>query len=398
MRILLLTPSLPFPPHRGDKLKIFNLVRNLSLHHDIVLLTFSTSRKDDRNIPAVRQMCADVLTVRLPVWQSILQCGLNVFSRRPFQVAYFTSGRMRRLLARILSEQHFDVVHTHFIRMAQYTSDLKGIPRILDLTDAVSLYLERFLATERNVLKRILLKSEYTRMLQYERIIRHYDRTMVCSVVDRKALLNSAPDARVEILENGVDLDFFKPDDAVRSESGTIICTGNMSYFPNANAVQFFAEEIFPLVKRRVPGAKFLVVGQNPPGSVRRLASPDVVVTGTVPDIRPYYLKSVVAVSPVRFGSGTLNKVLEPMALGIPVVATPVGTEGLPIRSGEHLLIAESPADFADRVVELLNNPDLRRRLSSNALELVRTRYGWPQIASKLEQAYGDIAQPNTRM
>jgi len=171
-----------------------------------------------------------------------------------------------------------------------------------------------------------------------------------------------------------------------------------MSYFPNANAVQFFAEEIFPLVKRRVLGAKFLVVGQNPPGSVRRLASPDVVVTGTVPDIRPYYLKSVVAVSPVRFGSGTLNKVLEPMALGIPIVATPVGTEGLPIRSGEHLLIAESPADFADRVVELLNNPDLRRRLSSNALELVRTRYGWPQIASKLEQAYGDIAQPNTRM
>lgn len=172
---------------------------------------------------------------------------------------------------------------------------LRGIPRILDLTDAVSLYLERFLAAERNVLKRILLKSTSTRMLRYGRIIRHCDRTVVYSVVDRKALLNSTPDARVEILENGIDLDFFKPDDAVRSENGTTICTGNMSYFPNANAVRFFAEELFPLLNRRVPGAKFLVVGQNPPEPVRRLASPDVVVTGPVADIRPYCLESIIA-------------------------------------------------------------------------------------------------------
>jgi len=392
MRILLLTPSLPFPPHRGDKLKIFNLVRNLSRRHEVVLLTFTSSRKDERYIPDVRRLCSEVRTVRLPVWQSILQCGLNVLSGRPFQVAYFSSRRMRRMLAGTLREGKFDIVHTHFIRMAQYTAALKGVPRLLDLTDAVSLYLERFLARERNPLKRLLLRSEYQRMRRYESIIGRYDMTMVCSVVDRDVLLASAPGARVELLENGVDLDYFCPDHGAPPEEGTIICTGNMSYFPNANGVRYFVEKIFPLVKSRVPGARFLAVGQNPPASVRRLGSPDVVVTGAVPDIRSYYLRSVVAVSPIRFGSGTLNKVLEPMALGVPVVATPVGTEGLPMKNGEHLLIAESAEDFADRVVELLVDPALRHRLAMNALSLVRARYGWPQIAGKLEQAYGEIA------
>jgi len=393
MRVLLLTPSLPFPPYRGDKLKIFNLVSILSRRHDIVILTFTASRKDEQYISEVRRFCSDVLTVRLPMWQSILQCALNVLSARPFQVAYYSSGRMRRLLSQTLRNGHFDVVHTHFIRMAQYSADLQGVPRLLDLTDAVSLYLERFLAAERNVLKRCLLKSEYTRMKRYERIITRYDRTMVCSLVDRKVLLNSAPGTRVELLENGVDLEYFAPNPGVQPESGTIICTGNMSYFPNANGVRYFVEEILPLVKLRVPGAKFLVVGQNPPATVRSLASDDVVVTGAVPDLRPYYLRSVVAVSPIRFGSGTLNKVLEPMAMGIPIVATPVGTEGLPIKDGEHLLIAESPSDFADRVVELLNDPAMRRRLAANALELVRTHFGWPGIADKLEAAYLDVVQ-----
>jgi sugar transferase (PEP-CTERM/EpsH1 system associated) len=396
MRILILTPLIPYPPYRGDKLKVYNLIKNLSRNHEIVLLAFTNSRRDRENIPPLRGLCAAVRTAHLPLWQSLLQCALNVVSRRPFQVAYFSSGRMRAALRRLLDEEHFDMIHTHSIRMAQYTCGMHGIPRVLDLTDAVSLYLKRFSEKERNALKRLLLRSEYRRMERYEKVLGGYDRTMVCSEVDRQVLLASVPGARLSLLENGVDLEYFSPDGAVTPERGTIICTGNMSYFPNADGVKFFAQQILPLVKKRVPEARFLIVGQNPPASVRRLAAQDVVVTGAVPDIRSYYLRSLVAVSPIRFGSGTLNKVLEPMALGIPVVATAVGTEGLPVRNGEQILIAESAVRFAGCVADLLESAELRERLSSGARDIVRTRYGWASIARQLEAIYSDVMENTT--
>jgi sugar transferase (PEP-CTERM/EpsH1 system associated) len=380
MRVLILTPLVPYPPYRGDKLKVYNLIRNLSRTHEIVLLAFTNSRKDRENVPPLRGLCAEVRTAHLPVWQSFLKAALNIFSGRPFQIAYFSSGRMRSAVRHVLTQQRFDVIHTHSVRMAQYTSALRGVPRILDQTDAVSLYLKRFAEKEHNGLKRFLLKTECRRMERYEKVIGSFDRTLVCSEVDRQVLLKSAPAAGVSLLENGVDLEYFSPNGAMAPEPGTIICTGNMSYFPNADGV-----------KRRVPGAKFFIVGQNPPASVRRLAAPDIVVTGAVPDIRAYYQRCMVAVSPIRFGSGTLNKVLEPMALGVPVVATPVGTEGLPVRDGEHLLIAESAERFAGCVADLLENAELRGRLSSGAREIVRGRYGWVTIARRLEAIYGEL-------
>ena len=391
MRILILTPLIPYPPYRGDKLKVFNLIKNLSRSHEIVLLAFASSAKDREYLPPLSALCADVRIVHRPRWQSILQAVLNMASDRPFQVAYFSSGKMRAALRRLLEEKKFDIIHTHYIRMAQYTEGVRGTPGVLDLTDAKSLYLKRFLTSERNVLKRLLLTSEYRRMLRYEKILGRYDQTLVCSPVDRTFLLESVPGARISLLENGVDLEYFSPDGAASPERGTIICTGNMSYFPNADGVRFFAQQILPLVKQRVPEAKFFIVGQNPPASVRALAAPDVVVTGAVPDIRSYYLRSLVAVSPIRFGSGTLNKVLEPMALGVPVVATSVGTEGLPVRNGEHILIADSPLRFAECVADLLESAELRDRLSSGARDIVRARYGWASIARQLEAIYDDV-------
>jgi sugar transferase (PEP-CTERM/EpsH1 system associated) len=399
MRILILTPLIPYPPYRGDKLKLYNLIKNLARHHEIVLLAFTNTREDRKAIPVLSTLCAEVRTVHLPLWRSVLHCAFNIFSSRPFQVAYFSSGRMRGLLRRTLDNERFDVIYTHYIRMAQYTEGIDGTPGVLDLTDAKSLYLKRFMQKERNALKRVLLRSEYKRMSEYEKILSRYELSLVCSEVDRKVLLEAVPGARISLLENGVDVEYFSPDESVTPEQGNIICTGNMSYFPNADGVEYFVREIFPLVKKRVPGARFLIVGQTPPASIRALAASDIVVTGAVPDIRSWYLRSLVAVSPIRFGSGTLNKVLEPMALGIPVVATPVGTEGLPLRNGEHIMIAESPAHFAECVADLLENAGLRERLSSGAGDIVRARYGWVSIARQLETFFTEVvadARPGT--
>lgn len=389
MRILLVTPRLPYPPHRGDKLKIFNLIKQLSRGHQITLLSFISSRKEVRDIDVLQKYCARVIPVLLHPARSVLNCAFRLFSKTPFQVAYYASRRMHRAIAETLESADVDVMHIHLIRMVQYAVRVNSrIPRILDLTDAGSLYLERFLQQEKRILRRILLSEELSRLRLYERNLEAFEMNLVCSQIDREVLLRHAPSARIELLFNGIDLDSFIPDKTIRPDPMRIVYTGNMRYFPNLDGAYYLIKEILPRIKSRAGGVKTYIVGQDPPAGLRHMANPDVVVTGFVPDIREYYLRSTVAIAPVRFGAGTLNKVLEPMALGIPVVASSIAVEGLPVEDGRELLIADSPAEFAEAVVRLFHEPALGECLAKNAMALVRSSYGWGAIAPELEKYY----------
>lgn len=392
VRILVLTSRLPYPPYRGDKLKIYNLIRQLSRNHEITLLSFIQDRSEERWIPELKRYCRKVEVVHLPAAASLWNCVKAIPKKIPFQVAYFESQEMVRKLGEIEASVRPDILHTHLIRMARYTAGLPRSGRVLDLTDAVSLYLERFMKTERNPVKRTALRIEFGRMLRFEPVIARFDRALVCSSVDREALNRNVPDARISIMENGVDLDQFGgPGGGGTAEPYRIIYTGNMSYYPNADGAQFLVKEILPAIKKVVPEATVYLVGQNPPRSVRALAGDGVVVTGFVPDIRAEYLKSAVAVSPVRFGAGTLNKILEPIALGIPVVTTSTGVAGLGLNPGEDILVADDSEGFARHVAALLTNPPLRASLTAGATEKVRSRFGWDQIARTLENVYEEV-------
>ena len=391
MKLLFLTPRLPYPPTRGDKLHIFNLIKTLSRSHEIVLLSFIQSKRELDYVPQLQKYCVEVRCISLPVWKSVLRCVGHLWSGLPLQVAYFMTRRMHGELALMLQRHTFDVVHTHLIRMAQYTAPLDTLPRVLDLTDAVSLYLSRFLTTESNRLKKFMLKRELSRIRIYENILSRFDRSLVCSAVDQQALLTAVPSARIDIVENGVDLASPSGRKQEGTEERTLIFAGNMSYFPNHDGLRYFVGEILPLVRQRVPEVRLLIVGQKPPADFRRLNSDHITVTGYVPDMNPYYLRSTVAISPVRFGAGTPYKVLEAMTLGIPVVATAIGTEGLQARSGEHLLVATTTKEFADHVVSLLSDDKMRNRLSTNARELVARLYDCTVVAAKLERVYEDV-------
>ncbi len=393
MRILFLTSRLPYPPYRGDKLKICNLIRQLSARHEIFLLSFIQARAEQKDICHIQKLCRSVHVVYLPTWRSLLNCMLNLWGNTPFQVAYFRSEKMTRALARLLDETKPDVLHTHLIRMAQYASDHQAVPRILDMTDAVSLYLERFRKIERNPVKRWALGAELRRMMKYDSVIPKFEAGLVCSEVDRQYLKRREPGANMQLLENGVDLEQFLADcKSYETDSRRVIFTGNMAYFPNMDAALYLAKEIFPIIEKAVPGATLHLVGQRPPRSLRALASEKVQVSGFVSDIRAEYLKSAVAVSPVRFGAGTLNKVLEPLALGIPVVSTSIGFEGLELKDGEDILVADDPREFAERVIRLLTDRTLRQRLAASGQKKVRDRFGWDKIATSLEEVYRAVA------
>lgn len=391
MTILFLTSRIPYPPYRGDKLKIFNLIRELSPRHEIHLVSFFAGREEAAAVEGLNQFCHSIRLIRLPSWKSYLNCAAALLETVPFQVAYYRSREFHHAVAEAIDRHRPDIIHTHLIRMAPYALPFNGIPRVLDLTDAVSLYLQRFRDTTTSLLLRRAARVELERMMAYESIIEQYDCVLVCSDPDRRALLAHAPRASIELLPNGIDLQQFSTDGHFEPDGARIIMTGNMSYLPNADGARWLVSEVFPRVKQAVPQAKLYIVGQKPPRAVVKLRGEDVVVTGFVPDIRREYLKSAVAVSPIRFGAGTLNKVLEPMALGVPVVATSVGMDGLDLEPGRDYLRGDDAATFANAVIQLLSDQSLRQAVGRSAQEKIRSRFGWDSIALKLEQVYQTV-------
>ncbi len=396
MKTLFLTSRLPYPPYRGDKLRTYNQIRFLARHHEVVLVSFIQDESERQWIENLRAWCRRVEVVPLSTARSLANCIPAVFTGKSFQVAYYDSATMAKTLSRVLAEERPDILHTHLIRMASYGLPHRGIPRVLDLTDAISLYLERFGSIERNAIKRALLHLELRRLVRFESVMREFDRVLVCSPVDRDFLLRKWPDTSIEVVPNGIDFSLFSPD-RVSYTPGRIVFAGNMTYYPNADAARYFVREIFPRIKKAMPGAALFIVGQNPPSSVRKLASEDITVTGFVPDIRSEYLRSAVAVSPMRFGAGTPNKVLEPLALGVPVVATPVGVEGLGLEHGKEIFIEQDPHRFADAVCRMLLDRDQRDLVGQNAMREIRSRFSMEVTIEMLEKIYRDIQKDHVK-
>ena len=215
---------------------------------------------------------------------------------------------------------------------------------------------------------------------------RRFDTVCVTSERDRNVLQAAVPDARIAVVPNGVDLDAYRLDASAR-EPGTILFTGLMSYYPNVHGVRMFVEEIFPRVLRQAPHARLLVVGAEPAPAVRRLAGDRIVVTGYVDDVRPYLERAEAYVVPLRIGGGTRVKALQAMAMGVPIVSTRVGCEGLNVEHGRHVLLADTPDEFAGSVVRLLHDGRLRASLAHDAAAFVRD-YAWSRVGDVLNDAF----------
>lgn len=385
MKILIITPRIPFPPYRGDKLKIFNIAKILSRNNKVTILTFKRSFRQNSEINELRKLGFNILLVRLTLFESLLRTFLAIFSDIPFQVAWYQSAKMKKKVLQVFSE--YDVVYYHLVRSAQYLPDINNRKtlNILDFTDAVSLYLTRLAISERNFLKRVFIKIEKKKVIKYEKIAEKFNTLFICSNVDKKFLVDSGLKVNIELLSNGIDVDYFTYENS-QVEKDRIIFTGNMPYYPNQDAATYFAKEILPLIIGEVPEAKFYVVGQKPPAKIRNLTGDNVIVTGFVPDIRKEYLKSVVNVAPMRFGAGTLNKVIEAIALGIPTVATSIAVQGLPDLLKKFILIADDPVTFADNVKEIIQNDKKYRDQMNEGQEIIRKILSWEKIVSDFEK------------
>lgn len=388
MKILIITTRIPYPPYRGDKLKIFNIAKLLSINNSVTILTFLRNNNQKKELAELEKYGIETEFVKLSIIVSIIQTILAIWGNLPFQLAFFKSSKMKRKIENKVKYENIDVVYYHLIRSAQfvYRNDFGFKPlNVLDFTDAVSLYLKRFAEIESNMLKKYFINIEQNRVEKYERTAEKFHSLFVCSEVDKDFLKDKGINNNVNILPNGIDTGYFNSE-ILPFEKNRIIFTGNMPYYANYDAAIYFTKQIFPLLLKKIPEAEFYIVGQKPPRRIRELKSNNIYITGFVKDIKAEYLKSAVNVAPMRFGAGTLNKVLESIALGVPVVATSMAVNGLPKELSKYIFVADNSIDFAEKIREILQNPSIRNDLMEEGKNKIKKILSWDKIVSDFEQ------------
>lgn len=392
MKLLFAANRFPYPPFRGDKLKIYNLAKKLSAKHELHLITFIQNKKDLQHLPELEKYFTKIHLIKHSKWDSFLQTLKAIFSKKPLQVGFFRSKRMKESIDELLRVEHFDAVHIQHLRLAQYWKNKTEIPRILDLPDAYSLYWKRRVKSTQGLMKSFNF-IEFKRVFSYEPILSKFDLALVCSKEDYNYLIKEHGLSNVNILPNGVDSQKFDFPSNSYNENLSILFTGNMDYAPNVDAVSYFVEDIFPIILKAVPKAQFIIAGQRPIDKVQALASHNIKVTGFVENLSEVYRKASIVVAPLRFGAGTQNKVLEAMATGIPVVSRNIGFKGLGIQNGDGVLLAMNTQDFAQACIDLLQDRELRRTIGQKGYHLVRERFDWSSIATLLEGYFQSITK-----
>ena len=386
VKVLCLVTRLPVPPWRGDQVRAYHHLRRLAPRHDITCCALLA-----REPPASLREEVASLGVRLEVVTlgtvgavpALAQAVVG--DRRPLQVLLYERGPARRRVAALIAAGGFDVVHAQLVRTAPYLPGPEGPPVVLDLIDALSANLARRARQERGPLAPVAA-WEATRLGRFEHeLIERTARSLVVSAAERDAL-GGGP--RIAVVANGVDTDAFAYDDGPRPPA-RLLFFGNLGYFPNVDAVRWLVSEIFPRVRATVPEAELRLVGARPARAVRALArAPGVSLAAEVPAMAPEVAGATVALVPMRAGTGLQNKVLEAMAAGTPVVATPPAIAALDVRAGEHLLVADDAPGVAAAAVALLRDPARARVMAAAARALVERRYSWEDSARGVEAAW----------
>ena len=394
MRILFLSPTLPFPLTDGGRIRVFNLLKQIALKNDVTLLALETQPTDKNSIVNVEQLGVKVHLVQYASTLPPLSAKTffsALFKRQPITVARYDVPVYREKFRELLTTETFDIVHFEMFHTAQFHTET-DLPGVLSLQNVDSAIWQRLQRETESLFYISAYWSQKRAFQRYERVLSPKFNVVTCtSEVDAAVFERYCTEGTVKVIPNGVDVPHFTPDH-VSEDAAHLIYIGSMDWYPNEDAARFFAEEILPQIQKDVPDAKFTIVGGNPSERVQRLTDIEgVVVTGRVPEIKPYFAEATVFVVPLRIGSGTRLKILEALAMGKAVVSTRVGAEGLALRDGEEILIADEPDTFADAVTRLLTDRDLRQKIGANGRVRVEQDYDWHSIAEKLHTVYESL-------
>ena len=393
-KILLLTQVLPYPPDSGPKVKTWNVLKYLAQHHEVTLVSFV---RGDQSVEVkhLQQYCAAVHTVEMK--RAKVADGLAMLrsfvTGQPWMMLRDDRAEMRALIAELCQIQQFDIAHADQHNMAQYAERVPGARKILDAHNALWLLYKRLSETMSGGLQKPLLARDWRLLKKYEgRICREFDGLLAVSAEDQAALEEAAAQKlNAIVIPIAVDTDemaFVQRN----TTADHILHIGTMYWPPNIDGIKWFVQEVYPLIRAQKPAVQFDVVGARPPQELTALNTQGlgIHVTGYVEDPQPYLRQAALMVVPLRAGGGMRVKILNALSQGLPIVTTTIGCEGIAVEHGKHVLIADSPTDFAKAVLTLLENRLLADELGQNGRALIQATYDYRVACRKIELAYGE--------
>jgi len=389
MRFLWLKSELLHPLDKGGKIRTYQMLKHLRAEHEVTYLSLAAPALSGREKQQAEEYCHRLVPI------PYLECNkssarfytqivANLGSPLPYAIEKYRSRQMRREIERELRSSSYDVVVCDFLVPSINLPHTGNTPALLFQHNVESVIWRRHFENQRSTVRRAYFYTQYEKMIAYERNACHrFDAVIAVSEADRDHMREQFGVERVYAVPTGVDTDYFQPR-AGATNASKLVFTGSMDWMPNSDGVLNFIETVFPRIRAARPDVTLTIVGRNPSRQLRSLAriSKGIEITGRVDDIRPFVHNAAVYVVPLRIGGGTRIKVFEAMAMGKAIVSTTVGAEGLPVRNGRDLLIADGPEQFADSVLRLLKDRALQSSLGAAGRDLVCNRFGWENAAS----------------
>jgi glycosyltransferase involved in cell wall biosynthesis len=394
MKILIISPQVPFPLIDGGRKSVYYPIKHLSQRGHSINLACLSDLDNPEAIQEMEKYCTVSVVYNKNKKPTVCGAFKSLFVSSPYILSRYHNERLLDLSITLIHKHAIDLIQVEGIHAAYFGLKIREVvhkPVILRLHNLESVNFKRYIQQYKNIIYKMFLQLELKKIINYEeKQCVKYDRVLMISTEDDKSLLNMNPSIHTKVIPAGVDLEYFNQC-SIKVEKDSILWMGSLGWPPNQDSFWWFYNEIVPEIVKKSPTVIVSVVGSNPPPDILRIKHPNVKIIGYVEDVREYLQRASVCVVPLRAGSGIRLKLLEMFAMKKAVVSTAIGCEGLNVINGKHLLIADDPKDFSDSVVKLLSDLMLRDKLGKNGREHVEKYYSWESIAAKFEQEYSNV-------
>lgn len=394
----MLTPYLPYPPVSGGQTRSYNLLKKLSENHQITLFSLIKEEKEKEMVEELKKFCNKVFVFKRSktpfTLNNILQTGFGLY---PFLVIRNLVPEEKESLEKELKDHSYDLIHAETFYVMPHIPKTKIPILLVDQTIEYLVY-KHYVKVQAPLITKPFFSIDVAKLKYWEtRFWKIADRVVAMSESDKNEMQRLVPNLNVDIVPNGIDINYFENYKTKKLKEPRVLYVGNFKWLQNVEAAEVLINKVWPLIKKKIANAKLWIVGRYITDSIQKSASSDIEITENIGDIREAYSKSSVLVAPIEGPGGTRLKILESMAASLPVVSTPVGVEGLDIKNGVHAFVSDTWKGLADYAVEVIKNDKVAKSLGENAKEFVRNKYSWDVSAKILDGLYKEVVNAKGR-
>jgi len=395
LKILFLTPRLPFPVIGGDRLKPYNILSYLAKKHDVTLVSFYQGKNvPEEYVNEIKKLGLELFVIPLSPVKASLRHLFKSFFRFPLEIGYYTQPEFKKVVDELLKEKQFDVSFAFFMRTAEYLKNY-NVKKILMAEDCRVVYQKRSYHSTRNLIQKLTRWWEYKRLLKYEpEIVNHFDVNTLVTEQDISSMQSQNPKPKYRLLTNGTDINKFKMPNGF-THRRDILFAGKLDIWANVLMIRDIVNNILPKIKLEIPDCRLNIVGANPSSEIKSLESESIKIFPNVPDMVPFLQNANVFLHPHVGGSGIQNKIIEAMACGCPVVTTQTGIQGIPATHGKDVMIGTSDEELANHTIKVLKDDVYAEQISQNARLLIEQTHSWDSVFDALDKIIYEVMDGN---